>query len=275
MATMKYDELVRIAQLAGYVRHPSAKASGMTHVASPRRGLLDATLFDQCVKRINDAYIQLGYTLGVRFLFSSKATLHPSTKLIVVGINPGGSCSLTPTFSYEEGNGFRTRQQEFGSKIYPAEMCRFFEELAIVLGRRSDWHAFMDEALVSNFCPFRSASWNTLPRKKEAEQFSYRFWTHLCNAHLQPRAIVCVGVDAYTAFKQVYNDIGFVSIGDEERILTGWGNVNFAYQHLRRGPHQATVFLLPHISTYKIIGRAVYAEPARQFLSKIAACLKE
>ena len=73
------------------------------------------------VRRIEDAYEQLDHEVGWRFLCSPKSTLAPTTRLVFVGLNPGGGHYEPPAPSLEAGNAYRV---ETGAKTAGPTSCK-------------------------------------------------------------------------------------------------------------------------------------------------------
>jgi len=227
-------------------------------------------LFQECVDNIENAYQEFGLTSGYRFLFTPKDTLSLPTGLMLIGINPATkSGKLEP--SYEAGNRFRLDTEKTSDR-YRTRVVDIFRELANALGA-ADWESFMDATLTSNFCPFPSPAREGLD---EWNDFSHRLWVNIFS-ELEPPTTICLGNDAFDAFKKVYADVGFNAIGGKS-YPAGWGNWKLMHQVRKRKKKSETVELIrvPHPSRAHIIGSKV---PERQratewFLNRVREALE-
>ena len=67
-------------------------------------------LFRECCDFIDSEYKRLGHTLGYRFFLCPRRLLNPQTKILYLGLNPGGKEDLPehPHTSCENGTAFFT-----------------------------------------------------------------------------------------------------------------------------------------------------------------------
>lgn len=180
--------------------------------------------------QIEHAYNTLGHSLGWRFLYSPMSTLSPSTPLLLVGLNPAGRehhiCR-----SVEKGNAYRLEKwgKEESLNALQVQIEHLFEILARKIGQAPD--AFMDSTLTSNFCPFRSPSWGELHEKTQSIEFSRKLWSWLL-PELSPSAIICLGSDPFTHFREVLLNLGGVE-HQHRREKSGWGKVTYEESQIR------------------------------------------
>jgi hypothetical protein len=124
-------------------------------------------MFEPLTSEIDAVYQRLGYREGWRFLYGPRSTLAPGTKVVFLGLNPGGSGAAAwanRTFikpEVPEGNAYRV--EPGWNTGHQDEVKTLFLRLVEAARIAKSWQRFMDEdVLTSNFCPFRSASWKDL-----------------------------------------------------------------------------------------------------------------
>ena len=243
-------------------------------------------IFDKAIKKIENAYEKQGYGLGWCFLHSSKKTLTSSTKLMFVGINPGGGGSSTPIpslppsqfiqASCEEGNAYRVKDWGETGRQHQNEVQKMFRRLSSV-GIGTSWEDLMDNTLTSNFCPFRSpgGGWTRQDRddKKEAVQFSYELWSDIL-PHLEPKVIICDGNGGDSAFGYFTELFGRLDFDVRRK-----GDFPFSYEGERRSIKKnylyghsnkfVDIIGLPHLSWNQIFTRKGYEDPIGSFLNEV------
>jgi hypothetical protein len=210
-------------------------------------------MFEEAISQIERAYSDLGHSLGWRFLYSPISTLSASTPFLLVGLNPGGR-EHHISENVEEGNAYRLERWGKKNSFNPLQVqigC-LFEVLARKLGQASP-DAFMDSTLTSNFCPFRSPSWEELHEQTKSIQFSRELWSRLL-PQLSPSAIVCLGSEPFMHFRKVLLSLGGVEHHHQPK-RTEWGDVTYTESHIKLQSRDVLMLRLPHLSTYKIFSR--------------------
>ncbi len=228
-------------------------------------------LFSESVNEIEQAYEALGHQLGWRFLYSSASTLAEGTKLMFSGINPGGAHYGYPVPSVEEGNAYRI--ERWGSHGQPnglqVQVRSLYEDLAEKLHQPAN--VLMDETLATNFCPFRSPSWDRLPRRGESVVFSKRLWSSIFE-HISPRVIICLTGTPFDHFEDVLVRKGFVRT-DAVQEPVGWANVTYSWSRYELEESKVLMVRLPHLSRYKVFGRPQSQHATDRLTESIAQAL--
>jgi hypothetical protein len=230
-----------------------------------------ATELEGFIASISDAYDRLGHRLGWRFLYSPAKTLAPGTRLAFVGLNPGGRTYYPPMPSVEAGNAYRVERWGAGETLNPLQeqIALLYEEIA----RRCPGSSpvrLMDETLAVNFCPFRSPTWEMLARRVESVAFSRELWQRVLQV-VEPRAIVCLGEMAMRHLGEVLVAHGARRAAPLELRPTGWGSVRYTLAAYESPSGRTMLIRLPHLSRFRIFGRAGSAQAADELASAIAA----
>lgn len=230
----------------------------------------DMTLFSSLVRRIEHAYQELGHELGWRFLYTPERTLSPETRLAFVAANPGGGVHRPPMPSSENGNAYRLEKwgKHGAPKPLQVQVFRLFEEVSLRLEGSSP-ERLMDETLTGNLCPFRSPSWADLHNRARSIAFSMDLW-HSVLEHIQPRAVVCLGGDAARGFTEGLENHDWRLVGQPDEPKVGWGAVTYQIAKYESPRGRMLIVRLPHLSTFKIFGRAECCESIDRLTTAIA-----
>ena len=143
--------------------------------------------FNDLIHKVEQRYAQLGHTLGWRFLTSPSATFSPNTEFAFITLNPGGNTITHEEVreSCEQGSPYLVEQ--WGNHpVGKAPLQLQIQQLYQMLG----WD--FDSVLSGQFVPFRSPTWDGLPRRKESLQFGIELWAGIIK-HVKPRIIVAMG----------------------------------------------------------------------------------
>jgi hypothetical protein len=213
-------------------------------------------LFATLVGRIETAYERLGHQLGWRFLYSPARTLDPETGLATVGANPGGSRYQPPSRSVEEGNAYRTESWPGGGvkglNPLQSQIGLLYEALAAQLSWTSP-DRLMDDTLASNFCPFRSPSWDRLAKRTESIAFSRDLWKDILG-FVTPSVIVCLGDRPTRELRATLVASGWRPSGGPEIGPVGWGDVSYELANYDSAGARTLLVRLPHLSRFGIFG---------------------
>ena len=112
-------------------------------------------IFSETVERIKRAYEQdFEYRLGWRFLYTPVSTLSVDTKMLLVGIDPGGKNPEPIRESVEKGNAYYCEYWKDGYDYnsLQKQVQEFFRKLAIKMDHPSP-HDLMDQTMTSNMFP--------------------------------------------------------------------------------------------------------------------------
>jgi hypothetical protein len=230
-------------------------------------------LFSESVNEIEQAYEALGHRLGWRFLYSPANTLSVDTRLMFSGINPGGAHYGFPVPSVEAGNAYRI--ERWGSHGQPnglqAQVRLLYEGLAGKLDQPVT--NLMDATLATNFCPFRSPSWDRLPSKVESVAFSERLWSTIFG-HISRKAIICLTGTSFDHYGEVLARKGFRRTS-MQREPVGWGHVTYSSSRYDSGSGNVLMVRLPHLSRYKVFGRPQSQDATDRLTDAIVQALEQ
>jgi hypothetical protein len=206
-------------------------------------------LFKRSVRSIERKYHELGYELGWSFLYSPARTLSLKTKIVFIGLNPGGFNYEEPMPSYERGNAYRLqswgRNGREKNKLQ-SQISRFYQQIADKIGVSSE--CLMDSTLAANFCPFRSGNWASLQNKKEAIEFSNGLWSELFD-NLNPAVILCLR-ETHRHIYSLIVEKRFKTISPVEKLETGWGKIKFSLAAFAVEKRKVLLVGLPHLSRF-------------------------
>jgi hypothetical protein len=230
--------------------------------------------FLSLVRRIELAYAGLGHRLGWRFLYSPARTLSPETRLAFVGTDPGGSSYVPPSTSVEAGDAYRLESWPgagaSGLNPLQEQIVLLYDALASAL-RQSSRARLMDDTLAANFCPFRSPSWERLARREESIRFSRDLWKAILD-FVTPSAVICLGDASARQLGATLATMGW-SLKNRERGLVGWGSVSYELAVYEGSGTQMLLARLPHLSRFRILGRAQSQPAIERVVSSIAAAM--
>ncbi|MBD2210084.1 hypothetical protein H6G27_09355 [Nostoc linckia FACHB-104] len=208
-------------------------------------------LFTDAVAQIEDTYVGLNHQLGWRFLYSPSRTLTSNIPIFFAGLNPGGNLYEAPKASVEEGNAYRVETWKDGhhNKLQQ-QVCLLYEKIANKL-ETVNRDTLMDNSLVTNFCPFRSSDWKSLPNRKFSEEFSRKLWFNILK-NIYSSVFICLTDKTFKEFRNLLLQIGAV---EQKSIsqLTGWGDTTYKKTYLRHDSHNVLMLGLPHLSRFSII----------------------
>lgn len=235
----------------------------------------DGAFFDECIRRIDAGYHDLGHQLGWQFLYTPKSTFSRAAPMWFIGLNPGGSQYREPIQSFEDGNAYlidrwggRGRGGSLpGPNPLQRQIILLFQQIAKQLG--TDHVEFMNSTLTANFCPYRSPSWDALASKKDSIRFCKRLWENIAK-ELRPRVIVTISAQASGGLVKSLNGIGF-TVKNRERVPVGWGKVSGARLHLSSESGDVLLVRFPHFSRFPIIGRSESADAVCLLVDEIVS----
>jgi hypothetical protein len=231
--------------------------------------------FSSLVGQIEVAYERLGHQLGWRFLYSPARTLAPETRLATVGANPGGRIYERPSPSVEEGNAYRVETWpgagQGGLNPLQTQIGLFYKALARKLPDSSPAR-LMDDTLATNFCPFRSPSWDSLANRTESIAFSRELWRTILG-FVSPSVLVCLGELPARELRATLVSTGSRLLGAPEVRLVGWGRMTYELAHYQSSSARILLVRLPHPSRFGIFGRAPSQAAVERLTSVIAAAM--
>jgi hypothetical protein len=205
-------------------------------------------LFLDCVAEIEAEYARLGHLRGWRFLASPRNTLASTARVALLTLNPGGeridrsngieSCEAGSAYVRE-----RWGNQQPGASPLQKQVRAMFAWLNVD----------PDVTLTAYFIPFRSPEYAELVAQQESLEFGCKLWRRILS-EVQPTLVICLGKDVE---KGLYSLWGRPLAMTEHPV--GWEPQRAV---LSRYPGKL-LLRLPHLSRFRIFGRAASAEPLR------------
>jgi hypothetical protein len=238
------------------------------------------SLFEMACDKIRTEYKTLGYKNGWRFLYTSRHTLSPNTKLLLIGLNPGGydpnNRYPEEYASFESGNAYRdepwglldSTTGNVGLNDLQKQLSALYEKVAQKINNNITRDYLMDNTLAANFYFYRSHNSEDLENKDRAKEFSLKLWSLLLQK-LNPTVIITYADDAYKGLGTIYKRCGYSL--SEQKKATGWGKTNYCLMNLLLADKSLMLIKLPHLSTYKIFcGRYKYSSAVEDICNNIA-----
>ncbi|WP_301964315.1 hypothetical protein [uncultured Desulfovibrio sp.] len=231
-------------------------------------------LFKECCNLIDAEYKRLGHTLGYRFFLCPRCLLNLKTKILYLGLNPGGKEDLPehPRTSCENGTAFFTeswKNNAPGTENLQVQTQLLFEKLRNHLGIHGmTTREFADSHILSAyFVPFRSNSWESLPKKTESIKSASKLWEKIFS-YWMPTYIMTLGRDNYIQIEKFLLKNNFTA-SLIENIPAGWGSYSHQVRTFYRKEQTIYLGTLLHLSHYSIMGKAKYAPAVDDFLTKM------
>lgn len=220
-------------------------------------------LFRECCDFIDSEYKRLGHTLGYRFFLCPQRLLNPQTKILYLGLNPGGKEDLPehPHTSCENGTAFFTESWKGkvpGTENLQIQTQLLFEKLRKHLGVEGTTRDFVDSHILSAyFIPFRSNSWKSLPKKTESIESASKLWEKIFS-YWMPTHIITLGRDNYNQIENFLLKNNFTAL-PIQNIPSGWGSYSHKVRVFHQNKHTIYMTSLLHISQFKIMTKEKYS----------------
>jgi hypothetical protein len=192
-------------------------------------------------RQIDKEYDRLGHTLGWRFLTCPGAVLSAKTEVVFVTLNPGGNVDRPehPRLSCEDGSPYLTESwsgQRPGRSNLQVQVQALYKRFGISF----------DETLSGQLVPFRSPSWEELPRREESLAFGQRLWAQVIKI-VKPSLVIGMGKKK---LRQPLRQILGTPIESID-VPVNWGPVSAGLDWF---PGCALI-TLPHLSRFGIMTR--------------------
>ncbi len=202
---------------------------------------MSSRISKKLARQIGREYKRLGHTLGWRFLTCPVAALSPKTEVVFITLNPGGDVDRPdhPKFSCEEGSPYVIESwsgHRPGRSHLQIQVRTLFERFGIAF----------DETLSGQLVPFRSPSWDELPRQDESLAFGQRLWAQVIDI-VQPSLVIGMGK---TQLRGPLRQILGTSI-DSIDVPVNWGPVTAGLDWFAG----CALITLPHLSRFGIMTR--------------------
>lgn len=227
--------------------------------------------FLAAIKQIEATYIELGHSLGWRFLCVSKRVLLNDPAIVLLTANPGGNSISKdhPPASCEGGSAYVSETwgtSPPGAHKLQVQVQRLFDAIAATLPSKPPGTRLMDESLIGYFIPFRSPRLAQLHRPKESLRFAKTLWTELLR-DIRPRLLIALDPATYSGLQDVCIASGGVRVSSEARA-TGWGSVTAEMADYRFPDRSAMTVRLPHLSTFQLFSRAECLPHLQEIIGK-------
>tara|TARA_R110000751_G_scaffold220432_2_gene323093 strand:+ start:8093 stop:8764 length:672 start_codon:yes stop_codon:yes gene_type:complete len=190
-------------------------------------------------KRIEDAYVKSGNSLGWRLL-ASPAHVVNHAGIALLGLHPGGRVRPADhaEFAMASGSAYEVEQwanHPAGQNPLQVQVRTLFELLDVR----------PEDVLAGNLVPFRSPNIASLQNSKAAFQFGEQIWDEILN-RARPNLVIGMGRQTREIL------IRLLGVKEAVSVPLGWGNITGT-----RGIFAGGVFVgLPHLSRFRIMGRS-------------------
>ncbi|MEM9762631.1 MAG: uracil-DNA glycosylase family protein [Pseudomonadota bacterium] len=197
-----------------------------------------ATFSDALRWEIEERYQHFGCRAGWRLLYSPPHVLDGAT-VAFIGLNPGGDHAPQghPDFAPIGGSAYEDETWADHS-AGDAPLQRQVRRLFHVAG------AEPTDVLAGNLVPFRSPTWASMPRRREALDFVRNLWERIIE-RAKPRLVITMG---RACTDQV---AGLLQLGPLRGRPAGWGRARLFTGE--RGDRR--MIGLPHLSRFQLMGR--------------------
>ena len=230
-------------------------------------------LFEQCCSKIDSAYVQLGHTLGWRFLTGPQSAFVAHPKVALVTLQPSGSHDYPehPRRSSEGGSAYIIESWDglpAGADPLQRQIRMLFVALASRVGARSG-DALLTESLTAHFVPFRSPTFAALPNKSASLAFSESLWATIFE-FIHPKVVVVLDEKAFKTISRLLEKT-LVQSPSIDAMPIGWGSYVARVRDFSNGP---TLCWFPHLSRFQIFGRAASRRPVGEILDVLSKKLQ-
>ena len=200
--------------------------------------------------------MRLGHTLGWRFLNVGRKVLDGPVRVALITINPGGDHIPPdhPAASCENGASYlveRWGDSSPGQSVLQRQVQHLFGALAAEMRYEGSPSQLLESSLVSQFVPFRSARFETLPRQAESLQFARKLWSRILPI-AKPRLIVCLGREIQQQLAELLPQCLGATPSETTTLSTGWGNYNAEITTFQHADGHSRLLYLPHLSRWTL-----------------------
>tara|TARA_R110001583_G_scaffold195399_1_gene372689 strand:- start:1522 stop:2139 length:618 start_codon:yes stop_codon:yes gene_type:complete len=186
--------------------------------------------------------------------------LEPNYPVTFFGLNPGGSKWIKPAISNENGSSYLVenwigKEGKEGKAPLQKKIQALYTVIASSFSYEVSCNDLLKYSLATNFVPFRSGSWNDLNgKRKSALEFSRNIWSERIS-QVPSSLYVTMSKVSFKEIDGILKEQGY-SATNSVSPLVGWGRVKYQIVEYKSNNHQTAVIRLPHLSIYKIFGRA-------------------
>jgi hypothetical protein len=221
-------------------------------------------LFESALSDIAAAYGVLGHQLGWRFLNVSRTALGRSNGIVFLTINPGGN-SIPPDHPWEScdtGSSYLVERWDnyaVGGSPLQIQVQALFRALATGTHFSGGGNQLLEQSLISQFIPFRSPDYASLPRKRESLEFAHSLWAKILPS-VSPKLVICLGRDVQHELRRLIPSALGGRIVRTMSYPTGWGAYTADIDYFDRSGGPVRLLYLPHLSRYALFTRRQCAE---------------
>jgi hypothetical protein len=183
---------------------------------------------------IEAEYRRLGHTLGWRLLTCPKENI-TAAAVALITINPGGENFLPAMLSVEAGSAYVVETWPARQQPLQWQVRRMYQMMNVR----------PDKVLSGYLVPFRSPSWNDLPKRAEGTRFGISLWRAIFGlAHFE--TIIAFGKDTAPYM------VNLLSAALATSIRADWADQTI---DVYRFGASRRLIVLPHLSRYRLFNR--------------------
>ena len=232
---------------------------------------------------INKKSDELEYELGSALSYNSfDALISPKYPIAFIGLNPGGKKHDKPTIESENGKcayyyenwtekGENKKTPPDDKDLAPLQqqVIKLYKRLADIFG--CEYTELMDKSIMANLVPFRSPSWNALPKREDALEFSRGLWASIFDPS-SVKVIICMSGISFQAIGDILREASYEHRPEESFVGgTGWGKTKYHIKKYSLSEKSILLIRLPHLSRYKLLN----SDGCNMAVEKIIQTIKE
>lgn len=227
-------------------------------------------VFDDSCRFIDSEYKRLGHTLGYRFFLCPQNLLNSQTRILYLGLNPGGNERLLehPYTCCEAGTAFFTESWKGkvpGTENLQRQTQLLFEKIQRRIGGHGTAREFVDSQILSAyFIPFRSPGFLNLNKREESIKSAKKLWGNIFSYWL-PDYIITLGKETFAQIGKIFLQKKFVA-SQLKAIPSGWRDYTLHVREFYKGDRTIYVGGLLHLGRFKIMGSLKYTPAIDKFL---------
>lgn len=231
--------------------------------------------------KINKKSDVLDYKLGSALSYNSfDSLISPKYPIAFIGLNPGGDEYDKPTIESEngkcayyyenwtvKGENKKTPPDEKELAPLQQQIIKLYTRLAEFFD--CDYKTLMDKSIMANLVPFRSPSWNDLPNRSAALEFSSQLWSDIFK-QTRVKVIICMSVVVFYELDKILRGLGNASVPEESKSeSTGWGRTKYQIEKYMKDDNSILLIRIPHLSRYKLFNSERCAESIDDIMNEI------
>ncbi|MBM9536290.1 hypothetical protein [Desulfobulbus alkaliphilus] len=231
------------------------------------------SIFDWACATIAEGYTQMDHQLGYRFLLGPKETLRPSTKILFLSLNPGGSTIPLdhPSESCEEYHAILAEKWGHnapGQAPLQKQIQVLFNDLATFLPEKSTGKELLTHSIFAYYLPFRSPNYQQLHQKEASRQLAFALWSKIVTV-IDPRLIICINNETFADITRILEQRDALA-PETRKTSVGWGNITAEIKKYHGPGKKYCVLRFPHLSRFKIFARPTSKPSTDNLLAQAA-----